>query len=228
MSGAKIQKDPGSFRDPSGFIFYREDTLFRQINHSYAAEYSLLMQSGLYQKLVEENLLVRHTEASVLPLHKELSHIIIQPERISFISYPYEWSFSQLKDAALATLRIQLLALEYGITLKDASAYNIQFEAGQPILIDTLSFERYEAGRPWVAYQQFCRHFLAPLSLMAQVDIGLSALLQNHIDGLPLDVTSRLLPRRSRLNFGLLTHIHLHAGSQKTHASSKITPQNTF
>ena len=86
---------------------------------------------------------------------------------VDFISYPYEWSFSQLKDAALTTLAAHELALDHGMTLKDASAYNVQFVDGKPVLIDSLSFERAVPDEPWVAYRQFCQHFLAPLALMA-------------------------------------------------------------
>ena len=80
------------------------------------------------------------------------------------------------------------------MSLKDASAYNIQFRGGRPVLIDTLSFERYREGEPWVAYRQFCQHFLAPLALMSHTDVRLSQLLRVYIDGIPLDLASRLLP----------------------------------
>ncbi len=126
------------------------------------------------------------------------------PELVSFISYPYEWSFSQLKDAALLTLKIQKRAIQHGLSLKDASAYNIQFQHGRPLLIDTLSFEIYPEGQPWVAYRQFCQHFLAPLALMAHVDVRLGQLLRLHIDGIPLDLASRLLPARTRFSIPLL------------------------
>ncbi len=141
---------------------------------------------------------------------------------MSFISYPYEWSFGQLKDAALATLSIQKRALQYGMSLKDASAYNIQFQNGKAALIDTLSFEKYPEGEPWVAYRQFCQHFLAPLALMAWRDVRLGLLLREYIDGIPLDLASKLLPRRTRLDPGLLAHIHLHAGAQKRYADSDV------
>ena len=128
--------------------------------------------------------------------------------------------FGQLRDAALRTLQIQKRAIEHGMILKDASAYNIQYHLGRPVLIDTLSFEVYKEGEPWVAYGQFCRHFLAPLAIMALTDIRLSHLLLAKIDGIPLDLASRLLPWRSRLKFGLMLHLHLHAKSQ-THFSDK-------
>ena len=208
----------GSFRDPSGFVFYRDGRLYRQVNKYYRDNYDLLLNSGLYEKLAGERLLIAHTEIDDDGSLSEDAYKIIAPETIAFVSYPYEWCFGQLKDAALATLRIQKLALDFGMSLKDCSAYNIQFKNCRPILIDTLSFERYREGLPWVAYGQFCRHFLGPLALMSHNDIRLSQMLRIHIDGLPLDLVSRLLPRRTWLGFSLLAHIHLHAKSQKRFA----------
>lgn len=209
-----------SFRDPGGFLFSRDGILYRQVNRAYADDYSRLMESGLYGKLVKAGLLVAHAEADVPPADAALAHKIIQPERVPFISYPYEWSFSQWKDAALATLSIQKRALKAGMSLKDASAYNIQFLHGKPILIDTLSFEIYWEGKPWDAYRQFCQHFLAPLALMAHVDIRLGQLLRVYIDGVPLDLASRLLPFRTKFDFGLATHIHIHAQAQAKYADA--------
>ncbi len=211
-----------SFRDPSGFLFSRAGVLYRQVNRKYEQEYARLMDSGLYEKLVKAGLLVPHVEVDQEPAEKESAYKIIQPERVPFISYPYEWSFGQLKDAALATLSIQKRALRLGMSLKDASAYNIQFVRGKATLIDTLSFEIYKEGQPWVAYRQFCQHFLAPLALMALKDVRLSQLLRVYIDGVPLDLASELLPGKTRFNFGLLTHIHLHAGAQKRYAGEEV------
>lgn len=210
----------GSFRDPSGFLFQTDGILYRQVNQSFRAAWDALNESGLYGQLVEDGLLVAHEEVSTQLAPVPGAYRVIRPERLPFISYPYEWSFSQLQDAALATLRIQQCALERKMTLRDATAYNIQFRSGRPILIDTLSFEPYREGSPWVAYRQFCQHFLAPLALMAICDVRLSQLLRVYIDGIPLDLASRLLPRRTRLRFGLLTHIHMHARSQSRHADS--------
>ena len=222
----KIEQLGASFRDPAGFLFSYEGVLYRQVNQAGAQDYSLLMDSGLYAKLVKSRLLIPHTETDQPFVHEDAAgYKVIQPERVPFISYPYEWSFSQLKDAALATLSIQKRALKAGMTLKDASAYNIQFVGGKSTLIDTLSFARYEEGKPWDAYRQFCQHFLAPLALMAHVDVRLSQLLRVYIDGIPLNLASRLLPFRTRLNFGLLTHVHVHAGVQARYSQAQT--QNT-
>ena len=213
---------PGSFRDPSGFLFSRDGVLYRQVNTVYQEDYDLLMTSGLYGALVDDGLLIPHEEVEVEPAEVEGAHKVIRPEAVPFISYPYEWCFSELKDAALATLRIQQLAFEHGMSLKDASAYNIQFRGCKPVFIDTLSFEKYREGLPWVAYRQFCQHFLAPLALMSYRDIRLSQLLRVYIDGAPLDLASSLLPARTRFKLSLLCHIHLHAKSQQRFADKAV------
>ncbi len=213
---------PSSFRDPSGFLFRKDGVLYRQINQVYREDYDRLMESGLYRALVDDDLLIPHEEAGLDPPVQEQAYKSIQPEAIPFISYPYEWCFSQLKDAALTTLRVQRKALEYGMSLKDSSAYNIQFRNGRPVFIDTLSFGTYSEGEPWVAYRQFCQHFLAPLALMGYRDVRLGQLFRIHMDGLPLDLASSLLPWRTRLRFSLLSHIHLHARSQRHFADRQV------
>jgi hypothetical protein len=218
---------PGSFRDPSGFLFHHNGSIYRQINQGYQGNYDHFMNSGLYQELVNGGLLIPHEEVEVRARPRDLAkndpfYRTIQPEPISFISYPYEWCFSQLKDAALTTLAIQKKAFEFGMSLKDSSAYNIQYHHGKPLLIDTLSFEKYREGEPWVAYRQFCQHFLAPLALMSYRDIRLGQLLRIYIDGIPLDLASSLLPSCTHWVFSLLTHIHLHAKSQRHYAASAV------
>ena len=213
---------PSSFRDPSGSLFLRDGVLHRRVNRVYQEHYDHLMGSGLYHALVGAGLLVPHEEVPPSAVDAAPCYKILRPEPVGFISYPYEWCFSQLQDAALATLAIQETALDHGMCLKDASAYNIQFRNGKPVLIDTLSFERYEPGRPWVAYRQFCQHFVAPLALMAYADARLGQLLRVHIDGIPLDLASRLLPRRSRLSPSLYVHLHLHARVQQRFAERTV------
>jgi len=218
--GTKILES--SFRDPSGFLFYQNSQLFRQINNSYKENYNHLIQSGLYKSLVDSKLLIPHTETKLKATLPEKAFKVIKPEPIPFISYPYEWCFSQLKDAGLLTLRIQKRAMDYQMSLIDCTAYNIQFKEGKPVFIDTLSFEKYREGEPWVAYRQFCQHFFGPLALMAYKDIRLSQLFRIYIDGLPLDLSSSLLPFYTRFIPSLYLHIHLHAKSQERFANKTI------
>ncbi len=212
--------DPGSFRDPSGLVFRQDGVLYRKINPVYQNQYESLMTSGLYNCLVGQGLLVSHREIEKKSSEKGTIRII-QPDTVPFVSYPYEWSFGEYKDAALTTLIIQKEALNYGMILKDASAYNIQFLMGKPVFIDTLSFDFYGEGTPWVAYGQFCRHFLAPLLLMAEVDVRLSQMMRNYIDGIPLDLASRLL--RLKRSFTAIQHIHLHAKMSERHADDGLS-----
>jgi hypothetical protein len=193
----------GSFRDPSGALFRHEGRVYRCVSRGYAREYDHLRDSGFFDEATAAGELIAHEEVDPSTLGMaESCHRVLLPEQLPFVSYPYEWCFSQLKDA---------------------SAYNVQFLNGRPVFIDTLSFEPYPEGSPWVAYQQFCKHFLAPLALMAHGHIELRRLLRVNIDGIPLDVTSALLPFRTRLRPALLIHIHLHARSLGTHADK---PEN--
>ncbi|MEI7481719.1 MAG: SAM-dependent methyltransferase [Elusimicrobiota bacterium] len=216
----------GSFRDPSGFLFYRDDVLYRQINCEYQPHYEHLIKSGLYDKLVANKMLIPHMETAIDSETAPSPYKVIRPDVIPFISYPYEWCFGQLKDAALLTLAIQKISIQHGMSLKDASAYNIQFKNGVPIFIDTLSFEIYREGQPWPAYRQFCQHFLAPLALMALKDIRLNQWFKINIDGVPLDLASKLLPFSSWFSFSLLSHIHLHAKSQRHFTGHEINAGN--
>jgi hypothetical protein len=178
------------------------------------------MSSGLYNALTDEKLLVAHKEINMPDQANAWK--VIEPQQIPFISYWYEWSFSMLKHAALTTLHIQKKALEYDVSLKDASAYNIQFVDNMPIFIDTLSFEKYEDGKPWIAYKQFVEHFLSPLCLMSYVDVRLNRLGESFLDGIPIELTAHMLPVRARLNPRLLFHIFAHASTQKKYSNKKI------
>lgn len=207
-----------SFRDPSGFLFTRDGVLLRQVQERYRSEYQQLTTSGLYAALVREGLLIPHEERALDESAAPGAAFVLRPERVPFISMPYEWCFGQRKAAALLTLRVQELALAHGMSLKDASAFNVQFRGVAPVFLDTLSFETYHEGAPWVAYRQFCQHFLAPLLLQARLDVRLGTLLRQYLDGVPLDLASRLLGAGSWFSPAIAMHVHLHARSIARHA----------
>lgn len=214
-------RDGASFRDPSGFVFWHEGRPYRHIAPSFAASWDAFVDSGLAAELQAEGKLVRHELAD--PALSPGAYAVLAPELIPFISYPYEWSFSQLQDAALLTLELQKRAVVRGLTMRDASAFNITFIGARPVLIDSLSFEPAVEGEPWHAYRQFCEHFLGPLALMAYRDARFGLLLRDFVDGVPLEVVAPLLPRRTMFNFGLLSHLRLHARSQRQHADEGAT-----
>jgi hypothetical protein len=179
------------------------------------ADWKLFNESGLAAGLIADRLMVEHEMADLGAAARPGAVAVIRPRELPLISYPYEWSFSQLREAALLTLELQGRALASGMRLKDASAYNIQFDGGRPILIDTLSFEAGDPAEPWPAYRQFCEHFLAPLALIAYRDPRCGLMLRDFIDGIPVDYAAALLPWRTRLRTGLLAHLHLHATAQR-------------
>ncbi len=210
-----MRNEPSSFRDPLSSLYWKDSRLYRKLSGASYRDYKLLMSSGLYAHLTKRGMLVRHSQIA-----DSGDEVTIEPELIPVVSYPYEWSFAQLRAAALLTLQIQEMALAHEMSLKDASAYNVQFVGSVPVLIDTGSFEAYVEGEPWVAYRQFCQHFLAPLALMRYTRLDLGALLRLFIDGVPLDLATTLLPLRARLRPSMALHIVAHGVSQKRHADN--------
>ncbi|HKY31578.1 MAG TPA: SAM-dependent methyltransferase [Candidatus Polarisedimenticolia bacterium] len=213
-----MERHPASFRDDAGFLFRHEGTLYRAVCGPGREDYDLLIRSGLYDELSSGGLLVPHDVVAGAPFAPAGASLLLAPRPIPFISYPYEWSFGQLKDAALLTLEVQRRALARGMSLKDASFFNVQFAGSRPVFIDTLSFQA-RRDAPWVAYRQFCEHFLGPLALMAMTLPGIHRYLAARLDGFPLEEIVRLLPVRARLRPGLLMHLHLHRAAQRRHAS---------
>ena len=209
----KFVSHQSSFRDESGYIYYQGKEIFRSINKIYRNDYNFLLSSGLYDQLVRQNLLVDHREVKLTRVQPFTPHVykLIKPRILPFISYPYEWCYSQVLEAAKLTLLIEKISLKHHLTLKDASAYNVQFIGTKPVFIDTLSFQRLKENTPWVAYRQFCQHFLAPLALMKYRDLRLGKLSQIFLDGIDLDLTIKLLPVKCYLNFHLFFHLFLHS-----------------
>ena len=228
-SGPRVERVPGSFRDPDGFVFRRDGIVLRQVNPSFAPHLEALRSSGILETGLTLPVEWLGPEAGA----DDRAIETLRPEPLEFISHPYEWSFGMLKDAALLTLRLAGEALSRGLVLKDATAFNVQFHRGKPVHIDSLSFEVAREGEPWIAYGQFCRHFLAPLALMARTDPGLLRLLRLELDGVPLPLASRLLPWKTRLQPGLAMHLHAHgrvsgASAAEASPSSPSTPRRTF
>lgn len=202
-----------SFRDPSGFMFWDNGVLRRNIQPIYFPQYQQLKTSGFFDALIKKGLLIAHEETQVSD-----QEIIISPEKIPFITNPFEWSFEQYKHAALLTLQIQKYALSKGFILKDASAYNVTFHKGKPVFIDTLSFDFYEENTPWRAYKQFITHFFGPLVLAKYHGADIFKMMQTHIDGIPVKLIASLLPKKTKLSSTLYTNIHLLAKMEARHS----------
>lgn len=206
--------DSGSFRDPSGQVFSFNGHIYRSIFEHGREAYETARDECIYDHLTKKKLLIDHEEVT-LDEAPEGSLYVLEHPKLSIITYPWEWPFSMLKDAALLHLDIMDELLPKRFWLRDASAFNVQYAARGIILIDTLSIGLRIPESPWVAYRQFCSHFLAPLAMAAFGDIGFMGLWRNYIDGFPLGMAAKTLPPTKRFMPGLFMHLMLHARFQE-------------
>ena len=206
--------DRSSFRDPFGGVFLESGSVFRSIFAAGVEDYRAARDQGVFDELIRRKLLQRHEEVEAPPSAPAGTAICLRHPPLPFVSYPWEWPFSFLRDAALLHLDLMEWLVPRGFWLRDASVFNVQFDGSGPVLIDTLSIGRRQRESPWVAYAQFCSHFLAPLALAAKVDTRMLGLWRNYIDGFPLDLVVKALPRRVRYRPGLFMHLTLHSKMQ--------------
>ena len=206
-----MRPDPGSFRDPSARVYQNEGHIYRTMTTAAAEQFDAVRATGLLGELEREGWLVQTQEAdpAKLDLPLENGGRVLEHERIPFVSYYYEWPFSALKAAALLHLRMHLRALAHGVTLKDATAYNVQFKGAQPVFIDLLSFTPYSEGTIWEGHRQFCEQFLNPLILRALLGVPHNAWCRGSMEGIDSGELSRLLPFRRKLDPKVLMHVTL-------------------
>jgi len=136
------------------------------------------------------------------------------------VSYPYEWCFSMLRDAALLQLDLLLAALDENMTLKDATPFNVQWFGTRPVFIDTGSFTRADPGTPWLGYRQFCEMFLYPLLLQAYKGVPFQPWLRGSLEGLDAGHVNRLMSLRDRLRPGVFTHVYLLSKAQSRYSET--------
>jgi len=220
---SEIAAEPGSFRDRTARVFYHDGHIFRGLSATALKEWQALSASGLYRRFAENGAIVttRQREIGSLPFRlDEPWAAVLEHERLPFVSYPYEWSFEMLRDAALLQLDLVLAGLDEGIGLKDASAYNVQWKGATPVFVDIGSFYKRAEGEPWVGYRQFCQMFLYPLLLQAYRDVPFQAWMRGNIDGMDAEVCLNLLSARDYFRGGVLAHVYLQAKAQKAYNST--------
>jgi hypothetical protein len=225
--------EPGSFRDPDGRVFVAADGVYRTLSQTGLEDWDALVGSRLLEELSREGLLIgtelAADDASVAAIVASLPSppaAVLRHERIPFISYPYEWPFAMLRDAALLQLDLLERALERGLMMKDASSYNVQWRGVKPVFIDVSSFERLREGEPWTGYRQFCMLYLYPLMLQAYRGIDFQPLLRGAVDGIPPDQARAMLAGAGNaLRSGVFSHVRLHArleGSNAERAGEEV------
>jgi hypothetical protein len=210
-----VEFDPGSFRDRSSRVFMRDGRIFRAMDAEALATWRRAQTQPFVQQMVSQQEIVGTREvpageraAFALPsgVAGVLEHV-----RIPFISYPYEWSFAMLREAALLHLRLLTESIRAGLILKDASPYNIQFVGKQPVFIDIGSFTPHSPGEPWLAYRQFCELMLFPLLLQAYRGVHFQPILRGELEGISARQFLQWLRRRDLFRPGVFTHGWLQA-----------------
>ena len=210
--------EPGSFRDPESRVFYAGDDVLRALSPDGLKDFEALEATGLLdgERVVRTERATDTAALGGLLVHEPAA--VLRHERIPFVSYPYEWTFSMLKDAALLQLDLLLAALEHDLVLKDSTPYNVQFKGARPTFVDVGSFERIREGEPWVGYRQFCMLYLYPLLLQSAKDVRFHPWLRGSIDGIrPLEMR-RLMSFRDRFRKGVFTNVFLHAKLEERYA----------
>ena len=208
--------DPGSFRDPGGRIFIDQGRVLRAVYEGNGAAYQAFRDSGLLAELIGDGRLVSSVELE--PASHEAGKgapFLLEHERLPFVSYPYEWSFTQLRTAALFQLDLLIDALARGFTLSDATAYNIQFIGSRPVFIDHLSFRPYKDGEIWAAHRQFCMQFLNPLILWSKLGVAPNGWYRGNLEGIAPEELAPLLGLGDKLSLTVMSHVVAQAALQK-------------
>lgn len=213
---ATATAEPGSFRDPGGRVYEAGDRIYRAVMPSALAGFASARDSGFYGRLVSEGRLVPFadvTQSGAAPMAG--AALVLEHPRVPFISYPYEWSFSLHRAAALFHLDLHLDALERGFTLSDATAYNVQFDGTRPVFIDHLSVRPYVEGEIWAGHRQFCMQFLNPLLLWSALEVQPNHWFRGSLEGISPEDTARLLPVRKKLSWTVMMHVSAQAAMQR-------------
>jgi SAM-dependent methyltransferase len=216
-----IEPNNISYRDTAARVVKKESGYYRYIFHEYKAEYDHIMQSGLYNELMQKGLLIEHQEIEIDTDDPKV-YKLLYPTQIPFQSYPFEWSYTQWRKAILSYLRINNIALKYGMILKDATPYNFYLIGGRAVMFDTSSFMFFKENDKWNAYRQFCEEFLSPVALMHYNGAEWSNLTIANLRGMPLSFVSKQLPIKSWFNLTTLLHIHLHSKYSGNNESKEI------
>ena len=216
--------DPGSFRDWDSRVFLRDGRVFRALSPDGLADWEAVAGSRLFGEAIAEGKIVRTERIEDAAVPEGLVHgsaAVLEHERVPFVSYPYEWPFSMLRDAALLQLELLRRGLEEDLILKDSTPYNVQFRGAKPVFVDVGSFERFHPGEPWAAYRQFCLLFLNPLLLQAYKGISFRPWLRGSLDGISPTDLRRVFSFRDLFRRGVLTHVALHARLERKHSESQ-------
>jgi hypothetical protein len=201
----------GSFRDRHSRVLHRDGRVVRVMDESAAADWHDLAKSAFLVEAMAQGRVTptREVELAAADISDPRWVLALEHEPIPFLSWPYEWSFGMLRDAALLHLELLGEALDAGFTMKDGSAYNLQWTGVRPSFIDLGSFERWRSGEPWAGYRQFCQLMLFPLLLQSHLDVDFQPLLRGSLEGLDAGFVNKAFGLGRRFRKGVFAHVYL-------------------
>lgn len=217
------EREPASFRDPANEVFYVDGQVRRGLRGEAAADWHALAATGFFARMVEQGKICATEPAEDPEQGGPAPHgfeVVLHHERVPFISYPYEWTFSMLRDAALLHLELLRAAVPEQMITKDGSAYNLQWHGASPLFIDLGSFQRLRDGEPWAGYRQFCQTMLYPLLLQAHLGVDFQPWLRGRVDGIDPSQMRGLFSGSRRWRAGVLKHVHLQHALERRFAGS--------
>ena len=208
--------DSGSFRDRSARVFLYEENVFRALSEEGFCDWQKasackFFQAAMLNGQIVETRVVKAASEAKAGNDDGRWRAVLRHQRLPVITYPYEWSFSMLRDAALLTLNLLRQAIDEDIILKDATPYNVQFCGASPIFIDTSSFASLRPGQAWEGYKQFCQQFLYPLMLQSFRNADFQPILRGRMEGISPRQMSGQLSFRDMFRRGVFSHVWLHA-----------------
>jgi SAM-dependent methyltransferase len=212
---------PGSFRDRNNRVYDNGKTIIRGISRQALNHWNDLAGTSFFKSLSAEKKVIGTKLAAPENIPDGWPAALIH-DRVPFVSYPYEWPFGMLKDAAILHLDILERAYSHGWILKDSSSYNIQWMGSQPVFIDIPSFEPYKKGEPWTGYRQFCMMFLIPLMLQAYKNIDYRNLLRSNLEGIDPALANQIISGFSRFRRGVFSNVYLHSKFQARSARQEL------
>ena len=210
-------REPGSFRDPANAVLHLDGRVLRGLDAAGLAAYEAAVGSAAVRGAIEDGRIVGTRRLADEEIPADLVGRfagVLEHETIPFISYPYEWSFSMLRDAGVLHLELLLAALEDDVTMKDGYSFNLQFRGAAPVFIDVGSFEAVRPG-PWIGYRQFCQTILYPLMLEAHLDVPFQRTLLGHLDGLTPGDMRHLLRGTRKWRKGVIRNVSLQAAADQ-------------
>ena len=192
-----------------------------------------LLRTPFYQRLVANGDVVDSSwpaagDAAAAAVLADGWSAVVEHDPVPFLTWPYEWPFSMLQDAALLQLRLLAACVRAGWIMKDATPFNIQYSlaggAPRPVCIDVPSFSRWDDGY-WRGHRQFCATFLAPLLLTAHLGIRFGPQLRSTPEGVPPEEAVKYFAGLGRFRRGVPSHIWFPARAERALRQRRCGPK---